>query len=184
MNYEDVLDYASVAGPTTDFVPQFGQPTNSMDFYSQGATGVSNKAAVDQNLKPFSGVPAAPTNTPKVTKWIKGVKRDFLPLSIQSMLYEPPKPDTPPSRLWPFGFDPIWSEDVCSPTIDIVSVSFNSTRKEGITIVNYDPFQSHITLPFIPPGTPPIVITPDHLKIINYKCFDFDAAYRDLIGKS
>lgn len=59
-----------------------------------------------------------------VSKWVKGVKRDFIPLTIRSVLYEPPKPDTPPTKNWPFGYDPIWSEDICSPPIDLVSFTY------------------------------------------------------------
>lgn len=66
----------------------------------------------------------AAESTSLSSKWIKGVRRDFIPLSIRSMYYEAPKPDTPPTKVWPFGFDPVWSETVESPKIESVRVSF------------------------------------------------------------
>lgn len=53
-------------------------------------------------------------------KWIGGIKKNFLPLNIQSMFYEPPKPDTPPSKIWPFGFDPVWSETAAEDSPKII----------------------------------------------------------------
>lgn len=78
-------------------------------------------AAGHSNAKTYVDVQASAAPPSKlISKWIKGVKRDFIPLTIRSDLYEAPKPDTPPATLWPFGYDPIWSEDILSPPIDLV----------------------------------------------------------------
>lgn len=37
---------------------------------------------------------------------------DNFPSFNYSSFYEPPKPDTPPTRAMPFGFDPVWSNNV------------------------------------------------------------------------
>lgn len=102
-----------------------------------------------------------PTDRPPkiISKLIRGVKRDFIPLTIRSNLYEPPKPDTPPTKVWPFGYDPIWSEDLCSPPIDM----------------------AQFKLPITSPAKMPVLLTPAHIKIPAYTLFDFDAAYREMM---
>lgn len=137
---DQTLDYNAAA-----FVPQFNSQIDPMaSFYAQQS---SSKAMIATSRAGSLAAAAAPTTAqltsliPKsyadlqsaivppgleqssniISKWIKGVKRDFIPLNIRAALYEPPKPDTPPGKLWPFGYDPIWSDDILSPPVDMVS---------------------------------------------------------------
>lgn len=89
-----------------------------------GPTTAAQKSYADLQAAahPPGLVPGEAPPAKLISKWIKGVKRDFIPLTIRSGLYEPPKPDTPPSKVWPFGYDPIWSDDICSPPIDLVRI--------------------------------------------------------------
>lgn len=73
---------------------------------------------------PPPGIMGLEPRSKMISKWIRGIKRDFIPLTIRRGLYEPPKPDTPPAKVWPFGYDPIWSEDLESPTMVLVSQPF------------------------------------------------------------
>ena len=115
-----------------------------------------------------------------ISKWIRGIKRDFIPLTIRRGLYEPPKPDTPPAKVWPFGYDPIWSEDLESPTMVLVSQPFCWSQSQLNSLLS--PFKSPIVLPAISPAKFPVILTPAHLKNSNMTLFDFDAAYKEMIA--
>lgn len=123
---DQALDYNAAA-----FVPQFQSQLDPMaSFYvptssrstslvaaTQPTTTVTKAyAEVSSGVVP-PGLVSVEAQSKVISKWIKGVKRDFIPLTIRSTLYEPPKPDTPPSNQWPFGYDPIWSEDILTPPI-------------------------------------------------------------------
>lgn len=131
---DQALDYNAAA-----FIPQFSSQVDPMaSFYAQqtanstATTRAGSLAATSSVIpKSFTEVQAtavsqaivgAEVPQKMISKWIKGVKRDFIPLNIRAALYEPPKPDTPPTKVWPFGFDPIWSEDILSPPVDLVSI--------------------------------------------------------------
>lgn len=152
------MDYSM----TESTAPRFS--SHSMDTMASLYSQV--RPTINPTMKPFGqDVPVttrivATDRPPKIiSKLIRGVKRDFIPLTIRSNLYEPPKPDTPPTNVWPFGYDPIWSEDLCSPPIDM----------------------TQLQLPIISPAKMPVLLTPAHIKIPAYTLFDFDAAYRDMI---